>query len=34
MIVTGKTFNTKKEEIDDLVKHKKEILEFKKVAIK
>ena len=34
MIVTGKTFATKKEEIDYLVKHKKEILEFKKAAIK
>ena len=34
MKVTGKTFATKKEEIDYLVKHKKEIIEFKKVAIK
>jgi hypothetical protein len=34
MIITGKTFATKKEEIDYLVKHKKEIIEFKKAVVK
>lgn len=34
MKITGKTFATKKEEIDYLVKHKKEIIEFKKAVVK
>ena len=34
MIITGKTFATKKEEIDYLVKHNKEIIEFKKAVVK
>ncbi|NIO45187.1 MAG: hypothetical protein GTO02_17850, partial [Candidatus Dadabacteria bacterium] len=34
MKIIGKTFENKKEEIAYLVKHKKEILEFKKAAIK
>ena len=34
MIITGKTFATKKEEIDYLVEHKKEIIEFKKAVVK
>jgi hypothetical protein len=34
MIITGKIFATKKEEIDYLVKHKKEIIEFKKAVVK
>jgi len=34
MKVTGKIFATKKEEIDYLVKHNKEIIEFKKAVVK
>ena len=34
MKITGKTFATKKEEIDYLVKHNKEIIEFKKAVVK
>tara|TARA_R110001592_G_scaffold208922_2_gene460029 strand:- start:2372 stop:3175 length:804 start_codon:yes stop_codon:yes gene_type:complete len=34
MIITGKIFATKKEEIDYLVEHKKEIIEFKKAVVK
>ena len=34
MKITGKTFATKKEEIDYLVKHNKEIIEFKKAFVK
>ncbi len=34
MKVIGKTFTTKKEELDYLVKHKKEIIEFKKSVVK
>jgi hypothetical protein len=34
MKITGKTFSTKKEEIDYLVKHNKEIIEFKKAVVK
>jgi hypothetical protein len=34
MKITGKTFATKKEEIDYLVEHKKEIIEFKKAVVK
>lgn len=34
MKITGKIFATKKEEIDYLVKHNKEIIEFKKAVVK